>query len=1050
MLAANSPPQIQSIGFYPKNRSGSLDPNLFRDPTAEYRGTPFWSWNNKLDRNQLFRQIDYFKEMGFGGFHMHPRTGLDTGYLGEEFLQLIRACAERAREKGMLAWLYDEDRWPSGFAGGLVTADKRYRARYLLFTPVSNENWQQKTATNISAAFGSRTGKGRLLARYEVRLENGRLAHYRLIPEGEVSAGKAGVWFAYLETAEPTAWFNNQTYADTLNKAAIERFIEVTYERYAGAVGDFFGGVIPAIFTDEPQFTHKQTFQRAEETRDLAVPFTDDLLATFEAAHGQRLEEYLPEIFWELPGGRASLARYRYHDHVCERFAAAFADTVGEWCAKHGLMLTGHMMEEPTLRSQTQALGEAMRSYRAFHLPGIDMLCDFHEYTTAKQAQSAAHQYGRPGVLSELYGVTNWDFDFVGHKAQGDWQAALGVTVRVPHLSLVSMAGEAKRDYPASISYQSPWYLEYPLVEDHFARINTVLTRGRPLVRVGVVHPIESYWLCFGPLDQTEMERDEREANFKNLTDWLLFGLADFDFICESLLPSQGSGDGGASLQVGEMAYDLVLVPGLRTIRSTTLERLEKFVEAGGKAVFAGEIPSLVDAIPSARAQSLAARATTIPFSRRQVLESVEPCREVEVRLNDGRRADSLLHQIRVDDGRRYIFFCNTDRKLGRENVSIRLNGAWTAVHLDTLSGKQEPLGVTREGGETVLAWDFPAHGSLLLELHAPGAVDGSASPRIPVRWQEESRLEDPVPVTLSEPNVLLLDQALYRVNGGEWHGVEELLRIENIVREQLNLPPKHGEIAQPWTDTAPSPVAGHLELKFALDCAVDIAAPMLALEEPEMAEITLDGRLVPGGAGRVNGWFVDEAIKTLRIPDIPAGKHELILRIAFTRKTNVEWCYLLGDFGVEVRGRHARIIAPVRDLAWGDWTRQGLPFYAGNVTCHASIRGRNQPAAVSFPKFKAPLLSVALDGRDCAKVAFAPFRAELGILAAGEHRLDITVFGNRVNAFGPLHNSDEGRRWFGPTAWRSAGEKWAYEYQLKPAGILVAPLLNGEAVERN
>lgn len=131
------------------------------------------------------------------------------------------------------------------------------------------------------------------------------------------------------------------------------------------------------------------------------------------------------------------------------------------------------MMEEPTLRSQTAALGEAMRSYRSFDLPGIDMLCAYFEYTTAKQAQSAVHQYGYEGMLSELYGVTGWDFDFRSHKLHGDWQAALGVTVRVHHLSWVSMAGEAKRDYPASINYQSPWFREYPLIET----ILPVLTR---------------------------------------------------------------------------------------------------------------------------------------------------------------------------------------------------------------------------------------------------------------------------------------------------------------------------------------------------------------------------------------------------------------------------------------------------------------------------------------------------------------------------------------------------------------------------------------------
>ena len=72
--------------------------------------------------------------------------------------------------------------------------------------------------------------------------------------------------------------------------------------------------------------------------------------------------------------------------------------------------MTGHMMEEPTLQRQTAAMGEVMRSYRAFDIPGIDMLCDQRELSTAKQAESAAHQYGRIGVMSELYGVTDWDF----------------------------------------------------------------------------------------------------------------------------------------------------------------------------------------------------------------------------------------------------------------------------------------------------------------------------------------------------------------------------------------------------------------------------------------------------------------------------------------------------------------------------------------------------------------------------------------------------------------------------------------------------------------
>jgi hypothetical protein len=52
----------------------------------------------------------------------------------------------------------------------------------------------------------------------------------------------------------------------------------------------------------------------------------------------------------------------------------------------NSIALTGHIMREPTLRSQTSSLGEAMRCYRNMSLPGIDILCDRREYTTAKQA----------------------------------------------------------------------------------------------------------------------------------------------------------------------------------------------------------------------------------------------------------------------------------------------------------------------------------------------------------------------------------------------------------------------------------------------------------------------------------------------------------------------------------------------------------------------------------------------------------------------------------------------------------------------------------------
>ena len=118
--------------MYQKSKEESLTRELFQNPTNEYRGAPFWAWNQALSPEVLVRHIDYFKEMGIGGFHMHCRTGLDTPYMGEEYKECVRACVEKAKAEGMYAYLYDEDRWPSGAAGGKVTKDVEYRNLGLL------------------------------------------------------------------------------------------------------------------------------------------------------------------------------------------------------------------------------------------------------------------------------------------------------------------------------------------------------------------------------------------------------------------------------------------------------------------------------------------------------------------------------------------------------------------------------------------------------------------------------------------------------------------------------------------------------------------------------------------------------------------------------------------------------------------------------------------------------------------------------------------------------------------------------------------------------
>ena len=84
---------------------------------ASHGSIPFWSWNDRLEPEELRRQLRNMKELGMGGAFMHARTGLETGYLSKEWYDCVRASVDEAAKLGMQAWCYDENGWPSGFAG---------------------------------------------------------------------------------------------------------------------------------------------------------------------------------------------------------------------------------------------------------------------------------------------------------------------------------------------------------------------------------------------------------------------------------------------------------------------------------------------------------------------------------------------------------------------------------------------------------------------------------------------------------------------------------------------------------------------------------------------------------------------------------------------------------------------------------------------------------------------------------------------------------------------------------------------------------------------
>ena len=1018
---------------------------MFQNPPAQYRSAPFWGWDGDLQKEELLRQIDEFKEMGYGGFHMHARAGLITPYLSDEFMQRVRDCCEKAKEEGLYAWLYDEDRYPSGPAGGIVTRNPEYTRRYLRFTAFSYEEPVEYTVPQRGFA---RDPRGELLARYAVKLDpNGDLLTYRRLEEGEEAPD---IWYLYFEK-QPATTDEEQTYVDTLNPEAIREFARVTYERYKETVGDFFGSVSPAMFTDEPQYASMGKLAYAKEKGDVILPWSNGFGEAFWESQGFDLLDYLPELIWNLPEGKPSRARYLYHDFLSERFASSFCDTLGEWCEKNGLMFTGHIMGEGTLAGQAAIGGEMMRNYRAFHIPGIDVLGRHKlEFTTAKQCQSAVRQQGSAGMMSELYGVSGWDFDFRGYKLQGDWQAAMGVTLRVPHHALYTFNGESKRDYPASISYQNAWAGQYHWIEDHFARVNLALTRGEPAVRIAVVHPIESVWLHMGPNDRSAAVLAQYEKNFEDLIGALSHGFQDFDFLSEARLP-QLCPQGGAPLRVGKMRYDVVIVPGLETLRQTTLTLLESFLAAGGRLIFMGSAPKFVDGVESDRAQRLYLRAERIDMNCNALLDCLKEYEFLRVNLPDGSRANHLVHQLRKEGEDYWLFLAttrtqpspdvdipnqaikfNVGQKYETEVLRFTLQGEYILELWDTQTGRTHRLGARYEEGKTIFRRKWHMHDSLLLRL-IPGRYEGEEEPIM--EYPGGRRIFHKVPVSLSEPNIYLMDMAEYALDGEDYRPVEEILKLENLCRQRCDLPIRKRAMQQPYQMRKEA--AGHtLKLRFTIESKIDIPAPVLAMENMDVCRLWLDGKEVKP---KDSGWFIDRIIRKTPLPKVQAGTHWLEAEFPLGLNTKLEYMYLLGDFGVEVSGCEKVITPPVRELAFGDWTHQGLPFYSGNVTYHVSLETRGG-IRVRVPHYRGAMVGLRADEGEEFPIIYSPYACDLTDLAPGGHRFDFTLYATRYNTLAALHHLSSIPFSQGPDCWRSTDDLWNYEYSFVPQGILSSP----------
>ncbi len=104
-----------------------------------------------------------------------------------------------------------------------------------------------------------------------------------------------------------------------------------------------------------------------------------------------------------------------------------------------------------------------------------------------------------------------------------------------------------------------------------------------------------------------------------------------------------------------------------------------------------------------------------------------------------------------------------------------------------------------------------------------------------------------------------------------------------------------------------------------------------LVVERPGGFRIAVNGRSVTHDPA--DGYWVDTTFRRIPISAlVRPGVNEIILEGLSAQDSEIEACYLVGDFGVQQGYGGFRLVPAPRQVRSGDLGPQGLPFYAGRV----------------------------------------------------------------------------------------------------------------------
>ena len=947
--------------------------------SAASRGSiPFWSWNDRLKPEELQRQIRNMKELGMRGFFMHARGGLETPYLSDEWFACVDACVTEAERCGMEAWAYDENGWPSGFAGGELLKDPANHAVYL--TCGTEEQYPEASEE--------------LLGVYTVEENRLRRLH--------TSEDNPGPYTVVRKKRD-------SSYVDTMRADITEKFIQATHELYRKRVKDGkFGTVMPGFFTDEPQYYR------------WATPFSELLPDTFEKRYGYSVYDMLPALFLDVEG--AEEFRYDYYLLCHTLFIRNYVRVIYEWCEKNGVQLTGHAIEESSLAGQMWSCGGVMPFYRYEHIPGIDYLGRGIANTLApKQLGSVCAQLGKKQAISEMFGCCGWDVTPKELKRIAELQYSCGVNLMCQHLYSYSIRGQRKRDYPCHYSEHTPWQKYLANFDRYFNRLGSALSMGVEYAPVLVIHPMHSAYLHYKRQDESGVWKLDKELD--RLVRMFSEHQIPYHFGDETMMAELASVE-GRWIRVGTCAYCAVVLPDCETLDMSTVRLLKEYLRNGGRLYCFGSIPSRIDG-----------KTADLSFLRSNMTFE-ELCGLSGITVKGSKGETVPLHMmVRTTEQGRLLYLANVSAG-AFTNIQIRVKDCAGLIRLQ-LDGEnivRQPVQTKHlSDGSVCVTCNFGDSESYLFaevseESGIPDETSSSEAEYLPLPRMFQF---------VKQPeNAITLDYASVRLDGGTETGLLPVMGIKDMLLQRRYagkvtmtysfrlemLPEKLQAVFEPMQYTEIT-VNGR-EATPADGWWLDRSFRILPLEQ-----------LVKTGSNTIS--FTFDYRQREEVYYVLYGGVSESLRNCLDFDCEIEPIYLTGSFCVRA-GKPFVPDARQTVTTLGDFSlvpqhdsldirnlvTEGYPFFAGEIEAEAILIWHpGMPEKIKLTGRYA-VCEVFLNDKKCGMAMFDDTVSLSGSLKDGENRLRLRLCGSLRNLLGPHHSPDPEPLSVGPDTFSNEG-RW-------------------------